>query len=147
MTDGDLLHNQKKRVCKNFRKKLLCVFHTSTRRSPISFYALSIVLAPSNISATVDWLKWSTLLPTSVTTTTERILKPWSLSLRYSSGLWPTKVGKWNWFFFLRMEVSLRIACFVYCGKARATTTHESQQTKHSEALAYEHDTTAWYST
>ena len=42
--------------------------------------------------------------------------------------------------FFLRMEVSLRVACFVYCGKARTITTHESQQTKHSEALAYEHD-------
>jgi len=38
-------------------------------------------------------------------------------------------------------------ACFVYCGKARTNTTHESQQTTHSEALACEHDTTAWYST
>jgi len=38
-------------------------------------------------------------------------------------------------------------ACFVYCGKARTITKHESQQTKHSEVMAYEHDTTAWYST
>jgi len=48
---------------------------------------------------------------------------------------------------FLRMEVFLRVACFVYCGKARTITTDESQQTRHSEALACEHDTTAWYST
>jgi len=38
-------------------------------------------------------------------------------------------------------------ACFVYCGKARATTTHESQLPRHSEALACERHTTAWYST
>jgi len=50
-------------------------------------------------------------------------------------------------FFFLRMEASLRVASFAHCGKARAITTHESQQTKHSEALACEHDSTAWYST
>jgi len=46
-------------------------------------------------------------------------------------------------FFFLRMEISLRVACFVYCRKARTITTHESQQMKHSEALACKHDTTA----
>jgi len=45
------------------------------------------------------------------------------------------------------MEVSLRVAWFVHCGKARTITIHESQQTKHNEALAYEHDTTPWYST
>jgi len=37
----------------------------------------------------------------------------------------------------------LRVACFVCCGKARTITTHESQQTKHSEALACGHDAAA----
>jgi len=45
------------------------------------------------------------------------------------------------------MEVSLPVACFVYCGMARTITTHESRHTRHSEALTYEQDTTAWYST
>jgi len=51
-------------------------------------------------------------------------------------------LNKYGVFFFLHMEVSLRDAQFVYCGKACTITTHESQHMSHSETLACEHDTT-----
>ena len=53
---------------------------------------------------------------------------------------------RWN-FFFLRMEVFLRVTCFVYCGKARTISTHESQQTKHNEAKRNEAWVLDWKNT